>query len=756
MTASILFVRGGPDVQRDVFSRCGYGYWSAAFDAILDKHGIIDYDCRGFDVFDEPGALARYRMLLVAWQPATFWCERHAECLREFAGPVVLEGPLPPVLARALGCATPGEPHAAADLEVLDPQLHMALAGCALRVPFAGHFRLAPRRVETRPPLDSRWRPGADYADLPARIAARACSSYLLRLRRGRPFPSPIDNLLMLAVLLAHPRYRFHLEEADRALARAWITAARRDLPPAAAALAADLAQLCSEGHIARPVAAWRHLFVARRALAPYAAVRRLWFDSTLPLPSDTAPGPVTSPTGELAELLRRVVVLAARGARTEAGTLLAEVLRAAFDDARGTLRAGRFSAGAFVPGGACFDHPWLALACLAAHDVTRGAATPGYSAARCIAWQAHPCTIELAPQTAGEVLIAARAGERDGVLLARHGRVLIWHAQVLAAIAHFHSMPPLAEAFFDCAADDYLLLENAVVAALCAHARRTGSSFLRVRPWPNDCAYALCLRHDVDRIPSPAQFKALLDFECEARLGVSWYWLHDRVDAGQLARLREVEHEIGLHAQSIAGKAGEIAVLTRVAGTQVAGETWHGGAEFWRGHASVAAAVDAGLAYTEGVPSIMDFPHRFPVMLDDGTIACEELCCLTHNFSIDDGVTRKRPHVRDAVLLERRAEAGHCLIVLNHPDLNFEAMESLMKRFAGARAWCATAAEIARWWQSTHHRAVFKLTRVTDNEFELETTHPITGLGLELVSADRAVRAVDLAPAVPQRVAFD
>ena len=95
MTASILFVAAGPAVQTEVFARRGHAYWSAAFECVLEKRGILDYERREPEVLGDAEALSAYRIIIVAWLPPEQWSPRYLRGLRGFEGIVLLEGPVP-------------------------------------------------------------------------------------------------------------------------------------------------------------------------------------------------------------------------------------------------------------------------------------------------------------------------------------------------------------------------------------------------------------------------------------------------------------------------------------------------------------------------------------------------------------------------------------------------------------------------------------------------------------------------------------
>lgn len=102
---SILFVRGGPAVMRELFAEHERGYWSAAFDVLLQKHGWLDFECAEPDVLADPTRVAAYQVLIVAWLPGELWLPEYVETLRSFAGTLLLEGPLPDELLKLAGAA---------------------------------------------------------------------------------------------------------------------------------------------------------------------------------------------------------------------------------------------------------------------------------------------------------------------------------------------------------------------------------------------------------------------------------------------------------------------------------------------------------------------------------------------------------------------------------------------------------------------------------------------------------------------------
>src|SRR5436305_11042584 len=89
--------------MRAVFDEHRMGYWSAAFDTILEKHGWLDFETAEVDALDDPAALQGYDVVFVGWIPEGFWKESYLEAIERADGIVMLEGPLPEPLKALAG-----------------------------------------------------------------------------------------------------------------------------------------------------------------------------------------------------------------------------------------------------------------------------------------------------------------------------------------------------------------------------------------------------------------------------------------------------------------------------------------------------------------------------------------------------------------------------------------------------------------------------------------------------------------------------
>jgi len=216
---SLLFVRGGADVMRSVYAEHGMGYWSAAFEVLLEKHGWLDFDTAEPEILSEAAAVANYQALIVCWLPEQRWRQDYFKTLREFPGVLLLEGPLPAQLLELAGANSLAEGPAVQE----GPLRFGADASRYIerrfgRSFFVGHrepdtefivglgeddnpLRLVPKRVVTKAPGVSRGEfadlAGQSMADGAGRAAVSLALAYRARfLRNLAVFEDPVLNAL--------------------------------------------------------------------------------------------------------------------------------------------------------------------------------------------------------------------------------------------------------------------------------------------------------------------------------------------------------------------------------------------------------------------------------------------------------------------------------------------------------------------------------------------------------------------------------
>ena len=94
---------------------------------------------------------------------------------------------------------------------------------------------------------------------------------------------------------------------------------------------------------------------------------------------------------------------------------------------------------------------------------------------------------------------------------------------------------------------------------------------------------------------------------------------------------------------------------------------------------------------------------------------------------------------------------AGGLLQVLNHPDINLDALFSLLAALPGEGRWDATAAEAAEWWAATHIGAAIRLHRDGHGRLAASSDHGVRDVQVEsrAPSGELTVQTLSLAPGV-------
>lgn len=99
----ILLITGDNSVEKKVFADNGFGYWSSAFDLLLEKHGLLSFEKANQSILDDPEKISNYDVLIIAWLPDKIWKRIWIEHILNFNGLVFLEGPYPRYLANRIG-----------------------------------------------------------------------------------------------------------------------------------------------------------------------------------------------------------------------------------------------------------------------------------------------------------------------------------------------------------------------------------------------------------------------------------------------------------------------------------------------------------------------------------------------------------------------------------------------------------------------------------------------------------------------------
>ncbi len=297
-------------------------------------------------------------------------------------------------------------------------------------------------------------------------------------------------------------------------------------------------------------------------------------------------------------------------------------------------------------------------------------------------------------------------------------GSVTLLGVPVLAILGHAHTLPPLSEPLFGTDARYALVLEELLFRVVEQRLAASPCAVARVLPWPAGGPPPLVVRHDVDRRPNDAAFLTLLDLYRERGLRASWYWIPGRLDPERMRSLHEFGHEIGLHTLGGLAKREEMSAIGDIVGAP-SGECYHGaGAEYHRGALSFLASAVSGLEYSEVHPCMYGFPYlSFPLIGSDGRLAYDErLVHITFNVTTDcvPGQSRKSDYTGDAGFVLGTRRLAHYVCMLNHPDMNLEALRDFLDCAATDSLETATAADVATWWRRSHRSGNVRL-RVRD-----------------------------------------
>jgi hypothetical protein len=217
--------------------------------------------------------------------------------------------------------------------------------------------------------------------------------------------------------------------------------------------------------------------------------------------------------------------------------------------------------------------------------------------------------------------------------------------------------------------------------------------------------------------------------------------------------RLERNAHEIGLHAMHLENKIEEKNALEEkcLIQKEIFGEAWHGGGggDYFLGHPSVKAAMEAGMLYTELAPTIYDFPTSgFPALHPNGLVATENIIGITHTASTDTSIRKGMGLHKLNWVKELLRHEYHC-VLLNHPDKNFHRLKAWVDEFSEDDRVDWTCFQLAHWWKRTHQRNNLRITRINqpseDSVWAVESAFRIDDLELRISSNDEAVWGVDL-----------
>ncbi|MEW5722931.1 MAG: hypothetical protein AB1896_07475 [Thermodesulfobacteriota bacterium] len=388
-------------------------------------------------------------------------------------------------------------------------------------------------------------------------------------------------------------------------------------------------------------------------------------------------------------------------------------------DPATGNLETAVWDKGAWKPvrnllGKPIFRYsPWLAallaLVCPRIDDVER--ASDGldqmFTKKLQAAWNRLPVALRPVEPARAEVLAEIAVAEETYPGLIKKGRIYAFTFQALNYLCYHYTMPPAERPARLRDARPAVVLEEMLTTFFKSEAVGRKFPLAWVRPWPYGVDYCLTIRHDVDRLPDHGTFDRLVSWEERKGLGVSWYFIANRLDMGILERIKKAGHEIGLHAYKLGDKGQEARLIESAAAVSIKGECPHqgGGADEWFGPLQLDYAAQCGFRYV-----ITQFNHTHPFLFlslaENGEVRShDEVWCLSFAGTVDKpGKSRESVYksmAHDIAFLEK----GYHTLISNHPDMNFEFLRDLEALLPIARRVNWTAEQTIDWWRKTHDR---------------------------------------------------
>ena len=324
------------------------------------------------------------------------------------------------------------------------------------------------------------------------------------------------------------------------------------------------------------------------------------------------------------------------------------------------------------------------------------------------------------------ETILKDAAGRGD--LLVRKGSALVAGFPVFNLICQRLGVPALPAPWRRARGErngenlDLLLLLSAARVA-----RENGAPLISVDPWPVGVRYPVTVRQDVDRPVADEDWSRLLDWQTKRGVKATWYYLAKNIDPARMAQTHAMGHEIALHYTNLETRgASELQAIRNAAesiNAPLSGVSCHGGN--YHGWRDLAWAETSGFSYAEVLTRCAFYPFQ-PVAYDGDGVRRARLWAAARHLSVDK---RMSPPEADfsygARTQPARARVGGHAIIMNHPDINFEALVEAYDVYArpGTEAW--TQGETIEWWRATHAPGAVEIDlRRNGDAYAVHATH--------------------------------
>jgi hypothetical protein len=249
------------------------------------------------------------------------------------------------------------------------------------------------------------------------------------------------------------------------------------------------------------------------------------------------------------------------------------------------------------------------------------------------------------------------------------------------------------------------------------------GAPLMTREPWPDGVRHVLSLRLDYDRPVPEAQWTAFRSWQRHIGLRASWYFLGTTIDRPRIASLIAEGDEVGLHYRRIevhgVHDLERLRSAVQQGGGHVVGATCHGGN--YQAGSDLRWLCESGLRYSEQLGRCSWHPYHG--LMPDGSWS--PMLLTARHVSVDVSLTPPRA---DLTYMLRTQSArlrlqGHT-VVMNHPDINFDATREAVDRCTspGTASW--TQAEVTQWWKDAHAVATSCCDRADSGEASFVQAH--------------------------------
>lgn len=295
--------------------------------------------------------------------------------------------------------------------------------------------------------------------------------------------------------------------------------------------------------------------------------------------------------------------------------------------------------------------------------------------------------------------------GEDEKIpIVISNGRQIVLGAPLLDVMSYMHALPAL-DASFHSNIDGTNLYEiekwlNEEVKSLAVAA---GEELQCMPIWPNEMRSAFTIRHDFDRPVEDVQFDEMLSFYREHGLKATWFLLIEKwPEDHQVRAMLEGGHEIALHSEAphFDDFRSEVEEFRQRTGFLPPGYSCHGGTGS-RGQLALTQyqwSETLGLNYGEMIGRARGLPH--PVFRPAcGIPETGSLIIQNSHFSFDLS-TKPEAHQLESFLrlIPSALESGAHVVVMNHPDIHWPELKTLLGDLKLRESWSCTLEEAALW----------------------------------------------------------